>query len=521
MKVWKRDLKEDETVATAHVDSICWRCSPGYVGDTCQFPDPCTPLLCQNGGSCSSRVLPPSATPEYVCVCPPGFTGEKCQGVVDDPCFPSPCQHGGTCQRISGKEHQCQCLPGWTGFEGHTCQHDINECFASPSPCLNGGSCLNSIGSFRCLCPSNFSGPLCQYRWGLCSSEICLHGGTCHLVDGGYHGCLCYTGQYCEVNPDDCAGHQCLNGGTCQDGIGSYTCHCIQGWTGLLCHLPDACLSNPCHSDAHCDTDLQTGHAICTCQLGYAGALCYEDIDECLMAATIRPARSPAPASGVTQAPGANRTSMSALASLGSGGRCVKSKSVCKATASTGEPGLRCERDADFCRGAPCEHGTCVNVPGSFTCTTLYLFTWMDRPDVRGRGECLQFQPMPPEGCLLEPPGNLPVHLPQWLRATCDADADECSSSPCLNSGTCLNSPGSFHCLCPRGYSGPKCQVTLDLCSDYACKNGGQCRVKRLNPKIRSTVDPRDKGNRHPFSGRVLGETDQTSDPIVTWIPAL
>ncbi|KAL7986453.1 hypothetical protein Chor_011619 [Crotalus horridus] len=165
-----------------------------------------------------------------MCVCPPGFTGEKCQGVVGDPCFPSPCQHGGTCQRISRKEHQCQCLSGWTGkncqlmdfcpanpcanggtcvitypvivcqcwpgFEGHTCQHDINECFASPSPCLNGGSCINSIGSFRCLCPSNFSGPLCQYRRGPCSSEICLHGGTCHHVDGGYHGCLCLPGNY-------------------------------------------------------------------------------------------------------------------------------------------------------------------------------------------------------------------------------------------------------------------------------------------------------------------------------------
>ncbi|XP_063152418.1 neurogenic locus notch homolog protein 4 [Candoia aspera] len=579
-------------------------CPPGYVGDMCQFADPCTPVLCQNGGTCSSRALPPPAAPEYVCVCPSGFTGEKCQEVVGDPCFPSPCQHGGMCQRVPGNDHQCQCLSGWTGkncqlmdfcpanpcanggtcvitypvivcqcwpgFEGHTCQHDINECFGSPGPCLNGGSCINNIGSFRCLCPPDFTGPLCQYQLGPCSLEICLHGGTCHHIDERYYGCLClpgncYTGQYCEVNPDDCAGHQCLNGGTCQDGIGSYACHCRQGWTGLLCHLHDACLSNPCHPDAHCDTDLLTGHAICTCQLGYAGALCDEDIDECRMGSNpcehggscynmpgsftcsclrgYTGSRCESNLNECLSQPCQNGAScldlldcFQCLCPSGfggpfceveecmqdhclNGGTCVLQSHGTTCLCPPGFEGPQCETDADFCRGAPCEHGTCMNAPGSFTCVCAPGFTG---PLCKEFSDpCWKFQCLNGGSCHGTESGPLCICSPGWtgqncdtemdacnsspchqratclsrqgafhcicpsgyVGATCHADVDECSLSPCLHSGTCLNSPGSFHCLCSRSYTGPRCQVTLDLCSAHPCRNGGQCIVKESAPR--------------------------------------
>uniref|UniRef100_A0A670HZ27 EGF-like domain-containing protein n=1 Tax=Podarcis muralis TaxID=64176 RepID=A0A670HZ27_PODMU len=199
------------------------RCLAGYVGETCQFVDPCTPGRCQNRGTCSLTALLPPNAPAYTCLCPPGFTGEECQGVVGDPCFPSPCQHGGRATGSPGKSIDasacqgkncqlmdfcpanpcanggtcvitypvivCQCRPG---FEGHTCQHDVNECFGDPHPCLNGGSCINNIGSFRCVCPPSSTGPLCQYRLGPCSPEICLHGSTCHPVDERYHGLMCF-----------------------------------------------------------------------------------------------------------------------------------------------------------------------------------------------------------------------------------------------------------------------------------------------------------------------------------------
>uniref|UniRef100_A0A803SM50 EGF-like domain-containing protein n=1 Tax=Anolis carolinensis TaxID=28377 RepID=A0A803SM50_ANOCA len=353
------------------------RCFTGYVGDLCQFVDPCTHKQCQNGGTCSLQMLRPPNPPTSTCLCLPGFTGEQCQGLVGDPCFPSPCQHGGSCQRLSGKQYQCQCVSGWTGkncqlmdfcpanpcanggtcvitypvivcqcrpgFEGHTCQHDVNECFGDTNPCLNGGRCINSVGSFRCVCPPNSSGPLCQYRLAPCSPEICLNGGTCHEVDERYHGCLClpgYTGQYCEVNPDDCVGNQCSNGGTCLDGLGSYSCQCLSGWTGkvgerLHCHLHDACLGNACHPDAHCDTDLLTGHAVCTCQQGYTGALCNEDIDECQMGAD--PCEH--------------------------GGSCHNTLGSFTCRCPEGYTGSRCESNLNECLSQPCHNGaSCLDL---------------------------------------------------------------------------------------------------------------------------------------------------------------
>lgn len=50
---------------------------------------------------------------------------------------------------------------------------------------------------------------------------------------------------------------------------------------GLLCHLDDACTSNPCHEGAICDTSPINGSFTCSCATGYKGLDCSEDIDEC------------------------------------------------------------------------------------------------------------------------------------------------------------------------------------------------------------------------------------------------
>ena len=51
--------------------------------------------------------------------------------------------------------------------------------------------------------------------------------------------------------------------------------------TGLLCHLEDACISNPCHRTAECHTSVETGNYECTCAEGFTGTNCSVDINEC------------------------------------------------------------------------------------------------------------------------------------------------------------------------------------------------------------------------------------------------
>ncbi|XP_061147513.1 multiple epidermal growth factor-like domains protein 6 [Syngnathus typhle] len=69
------------------------------------------------------------------------------------------CFNGGQCRE--GSTQLCQCP---AGFNGPSCQYDVNECEES-----NGGCealCYNTIGSFYCRCPAGLKlsqdGKTCQ-----------------------------------------------------------------------------------------------------------------------------------------------------------------------------------------------------------------------------------------------------------------------------------------------------------------------------------------------------------------------
>ncbi|NWR74432.1 CUBN protein, partial [Centropus unirufus] len=55
-----------------------------------------------------------------------------------------------------------------------------------------------------------------------------------------------------------------------------------------------------------------------------------------------------------------------------------------------------------------------------------------------------------------------------------------CSSNPCKNSGTCVNSLDGFFCLCPSNWQGLLCSEDVNECQIYAgtdlgCQNGATC----------------------------------------------
>ncbi|XP_053390840.1 fibropellin-1-like, partial [Mercenaria mercenaria] len=51
---------------------------------------------------------------------------------------------------------------------------------------------------------------------------------------------------------------------------------------------------------------------------------------------------------------------------------------------------------------------------------------------------------------------------------------DPCSSNPCER-GTCFHHSTLFHCLCPSGYTGKKCEININECQSQPCLNGGVC----------------------------------------------
>jgi hypothetical protein len=63
----------------------------------------------------------------------------------------------------------------------------------------------------------------------------------------------CYSGPTTGVTslqrPDicnTCLSSPCQQGGTCTDGIDSFSCNCVSGYTGAMCQTQLACLSSPC-----------------------------------------------------------------------------------------------------------------------------------------------------------------------------------------------------------------------------------------------------------------------------------
>lgn len=72
----------------------------------------------------------------------------------------------------------------------------------------------------------------------------------------------------------------CQNGGTCLDGIGDYTCLCVDGFGGKHCEEDiDECLSRPCQNGATCTQYVDS--YTCTCPLGFSGINCQTNDQDC------------------------------------------------------------------------------------------------------------------------------------------------------------------------------------------------------------------------------------------------
>ena len=78
------------------------------------------------------------------------------------------------------------------------------------------------------------------------------------------------------------------------------------------------------------------------------------------------------------------------------------------------------------------------------------------------------------------------------IGGNCTMDVDECSSTPCQNNATCIESssglggvpPDMYVCVCAAGWSGENCGVDVDECASAPCQNGATC----VESSVASTV---------------------------------
>jgi len=167
---------------------------------------------------------------EYgACVCTDGYIGELCD--EETPCVGVDCGENGTCV-VEGTETTCECN---TGYEGTSCETDINEC--STSPCLNVGTCAEGApGTYECTCTDGFTGDNCEIcpedadgdGYGDPASSLCIH--PEEDCDGTQAAVYPGAPEVCDNLDNQCAGDQ---------GYGTVD----EGYTkcGVMAPLPFGC----------------------------------------------------------------------------------------------------------------------------------------------------------------------------------------------------------------------------------------------------------------------------------------